>query len=130
MIVLASLIGVFDTWWTHDRYRTAAYAAAHKVALNPNSWSDAPATRSLACEAIKAELGFDGPSDCEGSMRFDVHVGLTPADLLAETMPEFEDRTGDMVLVEIRWDRWLAGLGSELILWSALGVARGEPAGS
>lgn len=71
-------------------------------------------------------MSFSGEFECDASVNYSVFAGLSPADLAADTIPDPQNRTGDMVMVEIRWNKWPVRLGGGSLDWSAIGVARGE----
>ena len=112
----AALMQVVSTAYTTDRLERAARAAARAVALLPAAPASDAALRTVACNAIRAELSLPVTETCDEDWTFTVEAYRDPAALRAGTArgagTTIGGEDGDIVAVRISWTppvfRWLA----------------------
>ena len=101
MILVAGFAGLMEivqACYTDDRMSRAARAAARVLALNPSA---------DACTAIRRELRLAEDFDCDNTAAWTLRkrLGVSPSTLPATLDPSYAKGTGDMVLVQIGWNR-------------------------
>ncbi|MDE0058719.1 MAG: pilus assembly protein [Defluviicoccus sp.] len=133
VLILAAggLMEIYSSLYTTENMNRAARAAARAVALSPDQQANAGAIGTVACDAIKHELGLNEEFECSPGWTVTVDTGLTTGNLLSGESPE--ERTGDMVRVTIAWHRQAWTFNAEPSESDAtprevsIGTARSEP---
>ena len=92
----ASVIEIVHVSYTDDTIARAARAAARSLALNP---------ASDACAPIRSELDLAVDFDCNAAWTLTVYRGVLPSALQDALGGTVTEGTGDMVLVQIDWNR-------------------------
>ena len=111
VVATGGLMEIFSSVYMNDTMDRAARAAARAIALSPGVHNDAAAVQTLACKAVKRELDLGDQFDCGASWQVTVETGLTTEDLLNGETPE--ERTGDMVRIDIAWQPSPWGFNSD-----------------
>ena len=106
VLALAGLMGIVHTVYESDRLDRAARAAARAVALLASAPATAAALETVACRAIRNELGLGATFDCGATWTLDIDAFENPAALLADTPRTGADaviggENGDMIRVRI-----------------------------
>ena len=106
VLALAGLTGIVRDVYEADRLDRGARAAARAVALLGEAPATAAALETVACGAIRNELGLEAAFDCGASWTLAIDAFETPAALLAGTPRAGDDAAiggedGDMVRVRI-----------------------------
>lgn len=130
VVLFGGLMAIVHAAYTDDRMGRAARAAARAVALETDTTLSQAELASIACGAIRQELDLGTAFNCAATWTVTITTGLTAAALSAGANSDGE--TGDMVLVELAWNRLPWARAAELLDGSgagtATGVARREPA--
>ena len=131
VVGFAGLMEIVQASYVDDRMARAARTAARVLALNPGANPKAD-----ACVAIRRELDLAEDFDCETAWTLTVELGVSPNSLPATLGDSATAGTGDMVLVQIKWNRKalsFAGDGheaddseTETVPMVAIGLARCE----
>ena len=126
------LMAIAHAAYTDDRMGRAARAAAQAIALAPDGAANPAALKSAACDAIKRELDLDAGFDCTDTWTVTVTTNLAASALASGAVANTHGGAGEMVLVEIGWERapWARAVGAMQGAdgRTALGLARSEPA--
>lgn len=109
VIAFAALIEIVRSAYVSDSMDRAARAAARAIALTPQVGTRNVET--VACAAIRRELGLAERFDCGARWTLTVDTGLTPSALQDRSSPGESEAAGNMVLVRIAWNRELWELG-------------------
>ena len=100
VVGFAGLMEIVQASYADDQMARAARAAARSLALDPGA--DPKAT---ACAAIQRELDLPEDFKCEPAWTLNVELGVSPNSLPATLGDSATAGTGDMVLVQIKWNR-------------------------
>ena len=134
VVGFAGLMEIVQASYADDRMARAARAAARSLALDPGA--DSEASKANACVAIRRELDLAEDFPCETAWELIPELGVSPNSLPATLGDSATAGTGDMVLVQIKWNRKalsFAGDGheaddseTETVPMVAIGLARCE----
>ena len=92
----AGVMEIVHASYTDDAIARAARAAARSLALDP---------AADACAAIRSELDLAVDFDCNAKWTLTVRRGVRPSALQGALDGTAAEGTGDMVLVQIGWNR-------------------------
>ena len=106
LLALAGLTGIVRDVYEADRLDRGARAAARAVALLGEAPATAAALETVACQAIRSELGLEAAFDCGAEWTLAIDAFESPSALLAGTPRAGDDAViggedGDMVRVRI-----------------------------
>ena len=106
LLALAGLTGIIRDVYEEDRLDRAARAAVRAVALLGEAPASAAALETVACGAIRSELGLEAAFDCGAEWTLAIDAFESPTALLAGTPRSGDDAViggedGDMVRVQI-----------------------------
>jgi hypothetical protein len=103
VVGFAGLMEIVQASYADDRMARAARAAARSLALDPGA--DSEASKANACVAIRRELDLAEDFPCETAWELIPELGVSPNSLPATLGDSATAGTGDMVLVQIKWNR-------------------------
>ena len=101
----AGVIEIVQVSYTDDTIARAARAAARSLALNP---------AAEVCAPIRRELDLAEGFDCGEAWTLTVYRGVLPSALQDALGGTVTEGTGDMVLVQIAWNRAAWSFGGDV----------------